>query len=60
MKENRGQEVISRRRLEELKWYRCLEKKVTCSSEGKAQQSGIWAGALKGAAKERGSQKKVR
>jgi len=38
VKDNGGQGVISRRKLEGMKWYRCREK-VAHSIEGKAQQS---------------------
>ena len=63
MEENRGQEVVPRRKLEELKWCECSEKKkgkAVCSSEGKAQQSSAWARALESAAKEGSSQREVR
>jgi len=38
VEDNRGQEVISRRKLEEMKWYRCRGK-ATHPTERKAQQS---------------------
>jgi len=41
VEENREQEVVSKRQLEELKWCGCPKKekrKVACSTEGNAQQ----------------------
>jgi len=63
VEENRRQEVISRRQLEAMKWCGCLkvvEKKMACSTEGKAQQSSTWPEKPEGAAKEEGSQREVR
>ena len=57
------QGVIFRRKLEELKWCGCSKeerRKAVYLIEGKAQQSSTRTGALKGAAKERGSQREVR
>jgi len=34
VEENREQEVISNRKLEEMKWYRCIEK-IAWSKEAK-------------------------
>jgi len=56
--------VISRRKLEELKWCGCPrrreEKGVACPKEGKVQQSGTWAGAPESTVKEEGKQREVR
>jgi len=59
MEDNRGQGVISRRKLEEMKWCRCIGK-VAQPKEAKAQQSGTWPGKPESAAREGGSQREVR
>jgi len=43
---NRGQEVLRRRKLEEAKWYGCSKQKkkkgvAACSREGKVQQGSV-------------------
>jgi len=43
---NRGQEVLRRRKLEEAEWCGCSKQKkkegvAACSREGKVQQSGV-------------------
>jgi len=43
---NRGQEVLRRRKLEEAKWCGCSKQKkkegvAACSREGKVQQGGV-------------------
>jgi len=60
VEENRGQEVVLRRKLEELEWCGCERRKVVCSLEGKAQQGSAWAGDPESTAKEESSQRKVR
>jgi len=59
VEDNRGQEVISRRKLEEMKWCGCIEK-VARPREAKAQQSSTRSGELESTAKEGGSQREVR
>jgi len=59
VKDNREQRVISRRKLEEMKWYRCMGK-VVQPKEAKAQQNSTWSGELESTAKKRGSQREVR
>ena len=54
VEDNRGQGVVSRKRLKEIKWCGYTEKAV-CPKEGKAQQSGAWARDPEHAAKEGGS-----
>jgi len=59
VEENREQGVISDRQ----KWCGCQKRKETeiaCPKRGKVQQSGTWAGALEGIAKEEGRQREVR
>jgi len=56
---NRGQGVISRRKLEGMKWCGCRGK-VAQPKEAKVQQSGAWSGELESAAKEGNSQRDVR
>jgi len=64
VKENRGQKVISGRKLEELKWCGCPKekerKKAVCPKEKKAQQSSTWARALESTAKEGSKQREIR
>jgi len=43
---NRGQEVLRRRKLEEAEWYGCSKQKkkkgvAACSREGKVQQGSV-------------------
>jgi len=59
VKDNREQRVISRRKLEEMKWCRCMGK-VVQPKEAKAQQNSTWSGELESTAKKRGSQREVR
>jgi len=59
VEDNRGQGVISRRKLEGMKWYGCRGKAAR-PREAKAQQSSAWSGELESIAKEGGSQRKVR
>ena len=59
MEENRGQGVISNKKLEEMKWYRCIRKAVW-PREAKTQQSDVWSGEPKSVAKERDSQRDIR
>jgi len=59
VEDNRGQRVISRRKLEGMKWCRC-KGKAMWPREAKAQQSGAWSGEPESTAKEEGSQKEVR
>jgi len=59
VEKNRGQGVILRKRLEEIKWCGCIGKGV-CPRKEKAQQSSTWSGEPEYAAKEGGSQKEVR
>jgi len=54
VEDNRGQEVISRRKLEEMKWCGCIEKAAR-PREAKAQQSSTRSGELESTAKERDS-----
>jgi len=59
VEENRGQGVISDRQ----KWCGCQKRKEAEAAHpkrGKAQQSGAWAGAPEGAAKEGGRQREVK
>jgi len=60
---NRGQGVISRRRLKQLNWYGCQKRKeegVAWSQEAKAQQSSAWSGEPESTAREGGSKREVR
>jgi len=59
MEKNKWQGVISRRRLEEMKWCGCIGKAVH-PKEGKTQQSSAQTREPEYAAKERGSQREVR
>jgi len=59
VEENRGQGVISNRKLEEMKWYGCIGKAVQ-SREAKAQQSGAQSGELESTAREGSNQREVR
>ena len=59
VEENRGQGVISNKRLEEMKWYGCIGK-AAWPRETKAQQSSAWSGELESTVKEEGSQRDVR
>jgi len=59
VEDNRGQGVISRRKLEEMKWCGCIGK-VVWPRETKAQQSGTQSGEPESTAKEGGSQRDVR
>jgi len=59
VKDNRGQGVISRRKLEEMKWCGCIGKAAQ-PREAKAQQSSTQSGELESAAKEGGSQREIR
>jgi len=62
VEENRGQGVISRKQLEEMKWCRCskvVKRKAAYPTEGKAQQSGIWPRELEDAVREKDSQREV-
>ena len=56
---NRGQEVISRRKLEEIKWCGCVGK-TAWPREAKAQQSSAQSGEPESAAREGNSRRKVR
>ena len=63
VEDNRGQGVISRKRLELLNWCGYKGKGVEKAAQprkAKAQQSSTWARDLEGIAQEEGSQKKVR
>jgi len=59
MEDNRGQGVISRRKLKEMKWCGCIGK-AAWPREAKAQQSGTWPGEPESTAREGSSQKEVR
>jgi len=59
VEDNRRQEVISRRKLEKIKWCGCV-RKVVWPREAKAQQSGAQLGEPESAAKEGGSQREVK
>jgi len=59
MEDNRGQEVISRRKLEEMKWCGYIGKAVQ-PRKAKAQKSSTQSGELESAAKEGCSQREVR
>jgi len=59
VEDNRGQGVISRRKLEEMKWCGCMGK-TAWSKEAKVQQSGTQSGEPESTAKEGGSQREVR
>ena len=59
VKDNRRQGVISRRKLEEMKWCRYIGK-VAWPKKAKAQQSGIQPRELGSTAKEGDSQREVR
>jgi len=62
VEDNRGQGVISRRRLEQLNWCRCQKRKegAVRSQETKVQQSGTWSGKPESTAREEGNKRKVR
>jgi len=63
VEDNRGQGVILRKRLEQLNWCGCQERrkeKAARPREAKAQQSSIQSGELKSTTRERDSQKEVR
>ena len=51
--------MISRRKLEEMKWCGCIGKAAQ-PREAKAQQSGAWSGEPESIAREGGSQREVR
>jgi len=59
VEDNRGQGVISREKLEEIKWCGCIGKAAQ-PREAKAQQSGAQSGEPESAAKEESSQREVR
>jgi len=59
VEDNRGQEVISRKKLEEKKWCGYIKKAVR-PREAKAQQSSAQSGEPKSAAKKRDNQREVR
>ena len=54
VEDNREQRVISRRKLEEMKWCGCIEK-AAWPREAKVQQSGAQSEELESAAREGGS-----
>jgi len=59
VEDNKGQGVISKRKLEEMKWCGYIGKAAQ-PKEAKVQQSGAWSRELESAAKEGGSQREVR
>jgi len=59
VEDNRGQGMISRRKLEEMKWYGCIGEAAR-PREAKVQQGGIWSGELESTTREGGSQREVR
>jgi len=59
VKDNRGQRVISRKRLEEMKWCGCI-RKMTWPKEAKVQQGSTWSGEPKTVVKEEDSQRDIR
>jgi len=59
VEDNRGQGVISRRKLKEIKWCGCMEKAVQ-SREAKAQQSSARSREPEGAAKEEVKERNIR
>jgi len=54
VKDNRRQGVISRKKLEKIKWCGYIGK-MAWPREAKAQQSSAWSGEPESAAKEKGS-----
>jgi len=59
VEDNRGQGVITKRKLEEMKWCRCMGK-MAWPREVKVQQGDTWSGELKSTAKGGDSQREVR
>ena len=59
VEDNREQGVISRRKLEEMKWCRYVGKAVR-PREAKAQQSSVWSGEPESTAREGDSRREVR
>jgi len=59
VEDNRGQGVISRKKLEGMKWCGCIGK-VVQPRGAKVQQSGTWSGEPESTAKEGSSQREVR
>jgi len=63
--DNREQEVLRGRRLEEAKWCKCPRQKrkednVVCPAQGKTQPGSTWSEPLKSTAREEGKQREVR
>jgi len=59
VEDNRGQEVIFRKKLKEIKWCGYVGK-AAWSREAKAQQSSAWSEELESTAKEEDSRREVR